>query len=346
MKVLVTGGCGFLGSHICEHFNNLGWQVIAYDNMTKFETSRIDFGNQEKIRNYNYNFLDKLGVSIIVADICDKKELKNSVIASNCDIIINCAAQPTMTLSSEKPVFDFETNVVGTINLLELARQYNIPLALCSSIHVYGTGINDNLEETDEVYHRRPPLISEEHPVLTGQLTPLHASKRCAEIYGRMYTEAYLTRVATFRLTGIYGARQFGSEEHGWVSLLAIKTMLGLPIQLIGNGKQVRDILYVTDAVEAFDKWIKAGCPSGIYNIGGGVQNIISVKQCLKQLSRLFNKEQIITDGGVRRGDLLYFACDTKRAFNHFNWEAKIPPTTGLKHLAGWLRECKDIFNA
>jgi len=344
LKLLVTGGCGFLGSHVCEYFHKLGWQVIAYDNMTKFETSRIEFGDQDKIRNYNKDFLKELGICIVTADICDKECLISW--AKGCNVIINCAAQPTMTLSETNPRKDFETNVTGVVNLLETAHKYNIPLALCSSIHVYGTGINDNVVEANDHYEHIPILINENYPILTGEITPLHASKRCAEIYGRMYSETYGIKVATFRLTGIYGERQFGSEDHGWVSLLAIKTMLGLPIQLIGNGKQVRDILYVTEAVSAFDMWIKAGCPSGIYNIGGGADNIISVLQCIKQLGYLFNKEQVITKGGARRGDLLYFACDTQKAFDAFGWKASITPEIGLTGLVRWLKECKAIFNA
>lgn len=344
MKLLVTGGCGFLGSHICEHFKNLGWRVIAYDNMTKFETSRIEFGDKEAIRNYNNNFLKSIGVEIIVEDICNKEYLMN--IASSCDIIINCAAQPTMTLSAQDPVNDFNTNVVGVVNLLEAARKYDIPIILCSSIHVYGTGINDNVIEAKESYKHNPALINEKYPILTGKLTPLHASKRCAEIYARMYAETYKTKAVTFRLTGIYGERQFGSEDHGWVSLLAIKTMLELPIQLIGTGKQVRDILYVTDTVKAFDMWIKAGCPAGTYNIGGGFENIISVQQCLKELGQIFQKEQLITRGNNRRGDLLYFACDTQKALNGFGWEPTIKPSIGLRRMCRWLKNTKLIFNA
>lgn len=343
MKLLVTGGCGFLGSHVCEHFKKKGYEVTAYDNMTKFETSTIKFGNQELIRNYNWNFLNTIGVETVKADIRDAQQLMS--FAKKSDIIINCAAQPTMTLSEVNPTLDFETNVVGVTNLLEAARTYDLPLALCSSIHVYGTGINDHVTEQTNSYAHMPILLDEQIPVLTGQITPLHASKRCAEIYGRMYNETYGTKVVTFRLTGIYGERQFGSEEHGWVSLLAIKTMLGLPIQIIGTGKQVRDILYVTDAVQAFDKWLEAKCPPGIYNIGGGLNTFTSVIKVIKKLSAIYNTETSLEYGAGRRGDLLYFVCDTKKAHKAFNWEPTIKVDEGLQKLASWLQTCKPIFN-
>jgi len=348
MRVLVTGGCGFLGSHVCEAFKQRGWNVVAYDNMTKFETSRIGFGDQERIRNYNRNHLDSLGILIQKADICNLSTLMEC--AKGCDYIINCAAQPTMTLSTEDPLFDFGINVVGMVNILEVARALRIPVATCSSIHVYGTGINNTLIEGRDAYYRRVPrysiLINEKHPVLTGQLTPLHASKRCAEIYARMYAETYGLDIAVFRLTGIYGERQFGSEDHGWVSLLAIKTMLGLPIQLIGSGKQMRDILYIANAAEAFHKWWDAGAPSGVYNIGGGQKNIISVRQCLAKLAELFGKVQTITQGGARRGDLLYFACDNTKATKAFGWQPTVQPDEGLERMVKWLQENKDIFSA
>jgi CDP-paratose 2-epimerase len=343
VKVLVTGGCGFLGSHICEYFRRLGWHVIAYDNMTKFETSRIQFGDKDRIRNYNREHLAMIGVEVVRGDIMDDECLFDW--AECCDYIVNCAAQPTMTLSSEDPVFDFETNVWGMVNILEAARKFNIPVATCSSIHIYGTGINKSLNELNDTYMRPSPLIDENHPILTGELTPLHASKACAEIYTRMYSETYEINTAVFRLTGIYGERQFGSEDHGWVSLMAIKTMLGLPIQLIGTGKQVRDILYVTDATRAFHDWLNAGCPSGIYNIGGGKSNIISVMQCIMRLGLIMNKSQCILKGGERRGDLLYFACDNKKATEAFGWKPTIKPDEGLERMALWLQDNKDIFN-
>jgi len=344
MKVLVTGGCGFLGSHVCELFKEKYWEVVAYDNMTKFEVARIQFGDQERIRNYNRDYLESLGVEVVVGDIRDDDHLLG--MAEGCDYIVNCAAQPTMTLSSEDSVLDFEVNVRGLLNILEVGRLLKIPLVTCSSIHVYGTGINDSLTEGVDRYHRDPELIDEGHPVLTGHITPLHASKRCAEIYIQTYIDTYSVRAANFRLTGIYGPRQFGSEDHGWVSLLAIKTMLDLPIQLIGNGKQVRDILYVKDAAKAFDCWLGAGCPPGTYNVGGGPDNIISVLQCLGELSQLYEREQILTPGGERAGDLLYFVCDNKKASEAFGWTPTVKPKEGLGSLVRWLKDNRDIFSA
>lgn len=343
MKLLVAGGCGFLGSHVCELFKGKGWDVVAYDNMTKFEVGRIAFGDQERIRSYNMSFLNSINVDVTIRDIRDREALEHY--GKDCDFIINCAAQPTMTLSSEEPVLDFETNVVGSLNILEVARKHSIPSAFCSSIHVYGTGINEEIKEGHDRYYRSPVAISEKHPVLTGQLTPLHASKRAAEIYIQTYAATYDMDVTCFRLTGIYGPRQFGSEDHGWVSLLAIKSMIGLPIQIIGTGKQVRDILYVKDAAQAFYTWFDSGRPSGIYNVGGGPDTIISVLGCLDKLYQLNGTAKDIVFGGERRGDLLYFVCDSNKAMEAFGWTPTVGTTEGLRGLVSWLQSIRDMFH-
>jgi len=345
-KLLVTGGCGFLGSQVCEFFKKRGWSVWAYDNMSKFETSRIQFGNQDLIREYNYDYLRSINVPVMVGDICDVNDL--AVAAKDSNYIINCAAQPAMTLSAENPVLDFETNARGTLNLLEEARKQQIPFATCSTIHVYGTGINDTLRETDDFYIRQNGYrreIVEDDEVLTGQLTPLHASKFTSELYVRTYGDTYGAHAVAFRLTGIYGPHQFGSEDHGWVSLLAIKTMMGLPIQLIGTGRQVRDILYINDAVEAFWKWYNSPQPSGVFNICGGMANFTSVLQCLDMLRDIYGVKQTITSGGSREGDLLYFVGSYAKAHNAFGWFPTTRPEDGLEELVKWLKQNKTLFH-
>jgi CDP-paratose 2-epimerase len=148
LKVLVTGGCGFLGSHVCEYYRKKGEEVVSFDNLTKHEIMRTGY-NVENARFYNWNLLKEMGVSIIKGDIRDKEELLE--VAADCDYIIHTAAQPAMTIAIENPELDLTTNVVGTFNLLEVARKFDIPLVNCSTIHVYGNKINETLkrEKTD-----------------------------------------------------------------------------------------------------------------------------------------------------------------------------------------------------
>src|SRR3990172_6485254 len=183
-KVLVTGGCGFLGSHVCEYYIKQGDTVIAYDNMTKHELTRTGFAADEA-RVHNWNFLKKIGVKLVTADVRDFAVLMKH--AKGCDYIIHTAAQPAMTISWEDPRLDAETNVMGTFNVLEAARALKVPVALCATIHVYGNEINKTLKEKRDRYTRKPATIDEGHPTLGGVLTPLHASKAAGDIYTKAY---------------------------------------------------------------------------------------------------------------------------------------------------------------
>lgn len=340
MKVLVTGGCGFLGSHVCEYYKKRGEEVISFDNLTKHELMRTGY-DIEGARLYNWNILKELGVTLIKADIRDKDTLFE--VAQDCDYIIHTAAQPAMTISIENPELDITTNVMGTFNVLETARKFNIPMVYCSTIHVYGNKINETIKEKGTKFIREPLAIPEEHPILQGKLTPLHASKSAAEIYVQTYIDTYGLEAAIFRLTGMYGPRQFGGEDHGWVANFAIRTLLRLPIKIFGTDKQVRDILYVTDAVEAFDAFYKNRIP-GVYNIGGGVDNIISLRECLELLRKITGIEQDIRYEPARIGDLWYFVCDITKAKKELVWEPKISNEEGIKKLIDWIKENIGIF--
>jgi len=340
MKILVTGGCGFLGSHICEYYKKMGEEVVSFDNLTKHELIRTGY-DVEGARFYNWNVLKGMGVSLIKGDIRDKEELSEA--AKGCDYIVHTAAQPAMTISIENPKLDFTTNVVGTFNVLEIARRYDIPVVNCSTIHVYGNKINETLKEDEKRFIREPPEIDENHPILQGTITPLHASKRSAEIYVQAYIDTYGLEAATFRLTGMYGPRQFGGEDHGWVANFAIRTLLRLPIKIFGTDKQVRDILYVEDAVRAFDAFYKSREP-GIYNIGGGVKNIISLRECLELIRRITGIEQDIRFEPARPGDLWYFVCDITKAKEKLKWEPKVSNEEGIKKLIDWIKENIGIF--
>lgn len=341
MKILVTGGCGFLGSHVCELFRKEGWEVISLDNLTKFEYSRTGY-NTETIRNYNLKFLEDIGVPTIIDDIRNFKMLGK--VASKCDFIVHCAAQPAMTIALEDPQLDEDINVKGTLCVLEVAKRVGIPVVNCSTIHIYGNGINECLEEKEDRFEHQPISISEDDKILTGKLTPLHASKRTTELYVQAYIDSYDLRAANFRLTGIYGPRQFGGEDHGWVANFAIRTIFGLPVKIFGTDKQVRDILYVKDAARAFHDWYEAGCPSGTYNIGGGPYTSTSIRELLRLLKQITGKESFIEWMPERRGDLWWFISNYDKATKAFGWKPTVYPLEGLWQLVRWISENKELF--
>lgn len=340
MKVLVTGGCGFLGSHTCEYYAKQGAEVIAFDNLTKYELKRIDYISEEA-RDYNWNLLKSLGVKMVKGDVRDYDQLLEA--AKGCDFIIHTAAQPAMTISWEDPELDFSTNVRGTFNVLKVAKEYKIPVVSCATIHVYGNELNKDLKEEDKRYILNPPEIDENYPIMRGTLTPLHASKRAAELYVQTFVDTYGLEAASFRFTGMYGPNQFGGEDHGWVANFAIRAVLGLPINIYGTGKQVRDILYAKDAVLAFDAFYKTR-KSGIYNIGGASKTAISLLDCIDILKEILGKDLNVNFCPDRMGDLRYFICNTEKAKNNLNWQAEVGPKEGITKLVNWIKENEKLF--
>lgn len=340
MRILVTGGCGFIGSHVCEHYVNKGDEVIAYDSMTKYELTRTGYAT-DATRDYNWRFLEGIGVILLKKDVRDFNELLKA--ADGCDFIIHTAAQPAMTISWESPELDFTTNVGGTFNVLEVTRKLKIPMVSCATIHVYGNKINETLKEEKTRYTREPATIDENHPLVQGTITPLHASKRAADLYVQAYIDTYGLEAASFRFTGLYGTRQFGGEDHGWVANFAIRTVRDMPVSIYGTGKQVRDILYASDAAEAFNAFYKTRKP-GMYNIGGGEAYSISLVECLDLIEEITGKKPKISFGPGRLGDLLYFICDTSKANQRLNWKPKVPPKEGVARLINWIKENEHLF--
>ena len=340
-KVLVTGGCGFLGSHICEMYKKMGWDVIAYDNLAKHEFARNPYMKPEA-RYHNQKLLENMGVKVVVEDIRDKETLIKW--CEGVDYICHTAAQPTMTMSWEDPELDFSTNVRGTFNCLEAARKYNIPIAFCNSVHCYGPDkINSELKEEETRYVRESVTINEDEPLLQGVVTPLHASKSSAEHYIQCYIDTYKIKAASFRLTGIYGPNQFGGEDHGWVANFAIRNVLGMPLTIFGTGKQLRDILYATDVAKAFQAFYEKQVP-GIYNIGGGEKTMISLLECIKKIDKITGKKSNIIFDKDRLGDLRYYVSDINKVKEKLGWEPEVLPEEGIKKLIDWINANENLF--
>ncbi len=339
-KVLVTGGCGFLGSHICELFVKENWEVISYDNLTKYELNRTKY-SIESARNHNLDFLKQLKVENIQECVTNIQKLEESI--SQVDYVIHTAAQPAMTISLEDPKYDFNTNITGTFNILELAKKYKVPVAICSTVHVYGNEINGKIIEQEKSYTLKGKGIDESTPILMGNLTPLHASKGAADLYSKAYIDSYNLNAAVFRLTGIYGPRQFGGEDHGWVANFVIRNMLNKDINIFGNGKQTRDILYVADAAKAFLNYYNNQRP-GIYNLSGGSSCEISLLETLDMIEKITTKKSKINFMQARIGDLSFFSCSCNKAKNQLHWSPTTLPLEGITKLKDWVQSNTPLF--
>ena len=342
MKVLVTGGCGFLGSHVCEFFLARGWDVVSFDNMTKSELLRTGY-QTDAARDHNWSLLEGLGARMVKGDIRDLEHLLDA--SSGCDYLVHTAAQPAVTISMEDPLLDQSTNVTGTLHVLEAARRHGLPVASCATVHVYGNWVNDSLDEQPTRYVREPVGIAEDEPTMKGYLTPLHASKAAAEHYVTVYASTYGLRAASFRLTGIYGTRQLGGEDHGWVANFVIRNQLGWPVTLFGTGKQVRDIVYATDVAEAFLAFYERG-EAGTYNVGGGPESAISLIECIQLIDDITGRKTEVQVQDGRFGDLLYFVCEIERARRALSWEPTIRPQQGVPLLIDWVESHSHLFSA
>jgi CDP-paratose 2-epimerase len=341
MKVLVTGGCGFLGTNICQFYRRRGDEVVAYDNLAKHEFARNIYMTSEA-RDHNKQNLENMGVQVIVKDIRDNETLIKY--ARDCDYICHTAAQPAMTISWEDPELDFSINVKGTFNVLNAARKFDTPVVICSSIHTYGPDkINSELKEEETRYVREPVSIDENEPLLQGVITPLHASKRSGEIYTQSFIDTYGLKAACFRLTGIYGPHQFGGEDHGWVANFAIRTIIGLPLTIFGSGKQLRDILYASDVAEAFDYFYGSQKP-GIYTIGGGKETMVSLLECIKIIEEITEKKAEVKFEKGRFGDLRYFVTDYSKFNQATGWKPKVMPKEGITKLIEWVKGNEELF--
>ncbi len=336
----MTGGCGFLGSHVCELFVKEGHQVVSLDNMTKYELERTGYVTAAA-RNYNWNLLSAMGVEMVKEDVRNPEAVKDC--CSGCHYIVHTAAQPAMTISWEDPALDFSTNVAGTFNVLEAARLHKVPIASCATIHVYGNAINDTLRESKTRYVRDPAAIDESHPTMEGNLSPLHASKMSADLYVRTYAKVFGVKAASFRLTGIYGTRQLGGEDHGWVANFSIRAVLGWPLTIFGTGKQLRDILYVEDAARAFVAFHQHQEP-GAYNIGGGERAAISLLECIDLIRELCGHQLEVRFQPERYGDLRYFVCDIRRSRQLLDWTPTVIPCEGIERLLNWIKNNRDLF--
>jgi CDP-paratose 2-epimerase len=344
MKILVTGGAGFIGSHVVEWFAKNGDEVIAIDNFLRNEI----FGNKMRNQLYNWSYIKQYkNVKLIKSDIRNFNEIKD--VAKNVEAIIHTAAQVAVTTSLINPRVDFEINALGTFNILEVARLNDSNVIFCSTNKVYGENVNRiPIEEKETRYEFADPRYKEGIPEdfsvdLTGH-SPYGSSKLAADIYVQDYAHTYGLKTAVFRQSCIYGERQFGVEDQGWIAWFVIATLTGTPITIYGNGKQVRDLLHVKDLIKAFDMFLNSKVKHVVLNIGGGPRNALSLIEALNMLKQLTNKVPSISFTAWRPMDQKVYISNIKKAREILNWEPRITLKEGIKNLVKWVRENLALF--
>ena len=345
MRILITGAAGMIGSHAAEFFAQAGHEVVALDNLMR---SRL-FKSQHPSVEYNWQYLAKYPtIKRVVGDVRVEADVKDAL-EGGAHAIIHAAGQPGVSYSVQNPSEDFSINAQGTLMVLECARQVcpKARVVYCSTNKVYGHAVDRiPLKETATRYDFDGPLraVPETFDVDRVGHTPYGVSKYTGDLYAQEYAYAYGMKTAVFRMSCIYGTRQFGFEDQGWLAWFAIRCHQRQPITIYGDGKQVRDALFVTDLIGAYDAFIQSDRPSGVYNMGGGRDQTLSLLELLDELKRLGMPAPPVRYTDWRMFDQKVYVSDISKAKEALNWRPTISIPAGLERLVQWLRENESLF--
>ena len=280
-------------------------------------------------------------------DLRDFQALRK--IAKEVKIIVHTAAQVAVSSSLKDPRTDFETNVAGTFNVLETARLADSAVVFCSTNKVYGENVNAlRIIEKRTRYSYDPAHasgIGESFSLDHTGHSPYGSSKLSADIYVQDYAHTYGLKTGVFRMSCIYGERQFGVEDQGWLAWFIIASLIGKPITIFGDGKQVRDVLYVKDLVEAFDRFLRSKLKNGVFNMGGGPRNTLSLLELLEELRRLTGKYPQVSFSAWRSADQKVYISDIRKARKQLGWNPTISPLQGVSRVLTWVGNNKKLFH-
>ncbi|MBW3617513.1 MAG: NAD-dependent epimerase/dehydratase family protein [Proteobacteria bacterium] len=332
--ILVTGGAGFIGSNLVDRLAGQGHPVLIYDALARDGVQRnLDW---LKLRHPQR-------VSSVIADVRDADALAQA--AGDASAVFHLAAQVAVTTSMVEPVGDFDINMRATLTLLETLRKRNdrTPLLFASTNKVYG-GLEDlEFDLEGDAYVPRDPTIRARGVGEDRSLdfhTPYGCSKGAADQYVLDYARSFGVPTAVMRMSCIYGPRQMGTEDQGWVAHFLIRALQGRPISIFGDGYQVRDILDVSDAVDAWTAaFARIDQVAGrAFNLGGGPDNAVSLRQVLAEIERLAGRKLQLDFSDWRPGDQRYYVSDTRRARADLGLGPARPWREGVAALASWLK--------
>ena len=338
MKILVLGGCGFLGSNLASEGMRKGHDVAVFDNLSRLGADR----NLEWLREQGrFKFYGE--------DVRSQQAVQNAVREFRPDVLFHTAGQVAMTTSIADPRLDFETNALGTFNMLDAVRQYSPEtiITFSSTNKVYGDLESYRYSETDTRYvcDDFPEGFPESVPL--DFRTPYGCSKGSADQYIRDFSLTYGLRTVVFRHSSIFGGRQFATSDQGWIGWFvqqALETAADPgrePFTIHGNGKQVRDVLFAPDLIDCYFSAIeRIDQTSGeVFNIGGGYRNSLSLLELFDLLGRELGIELRYRQLAPRESDQKVFVADVAKAEALFGWRPRTDSTSGIRQMIDWVRD-------
>lgn len=331
-RVLVVGGAGFIGFHVSRFYLGQGAEVTVADNLWRNGArANLTLLGRDNLPSLHFRHVD----------IRHENEVNDAVRECAPDLIVHEAAQVAVTTSVSDPRLDFQINAIGTLNLLEAVRRFSKDsfFIYASTNKVYG-GLEDlHVTESESRYAFKdfPDGVDESRRL--DFHSPYACSKGAADQYVHDYHRIYGLRTAVFRQSCIYGTHQYGVEDQGWIAWFTIARVLGRPITVYGNGKQLRDVLWVEDLVRAYDQAWKRNRGGAIYNMGGGAENAMSLLELLELLDDLHPVKSGCSFGPVRPGDQPVYIANASKARTELDWAPEVKPADGVARLLQWVQE-------
>ncbi|MBI5842589.1 MAG: GDP-mannose 4,6-dehydratase [Chloroflexi bacterium] len=338
---LITGGAGFIGSNYVARLLSRGREakVTIYDNLSRAGAPR----NLEWLK----QTFDEKSFDVIVGDVREADKIAEA--ARRSDVIVHLAGQVAVTTSVTNPRDDFESNAIGTFNTLEAARLSgrNPTFIYASTNKVYGGMEDAEVVEDATRWHYKDLTFGAPETQPLDFHSPYGCSKGTGDQYVRDYFRIYGLPTVVFRQSCIYGPRQFGIEDQGWLAWMIIAAVTGRQITIYGDGKQVRDVLHVDDLMNAYDAAIANidRAKGQVYNMGGGAGNVLAVwAEFGPMLEKLLGKPIPVARSDWRPGDQRVFYADYRKAERELGWKPKISLEEGVEMLYEWVQENQSLF--
>jgi CDP-paratose 2-epimerase len=336
-KILITGGAGFIGSNAARYFGARNWNVTVLDNLSRTGTEK----NLRWLR-------DGTTFDFEHADVRDQARIDEILAETRFDAILHLAAQVAVTTSVAEPRTDFAVNAFGTFNMLDAVRRHSpeAVFVFASTNKVYGkiAAAACELRGSRYAYVDRPYGIGESEAL--DFLSPYGCSKGAADQYVLDFARMYQIPATSFRQSCIYGPRQFGVEDQGWVAWFAIASMLGQDITIFGDGKQVRDVLHVDDLLRAYEAAFRA--PDKVaqqaFNVGGGPSRVLSLLDLIGMLQGRLGHAIPLRWDAWRPGDQQVYVSDIRKLETALGWKPEVEVESGIAQLMDWVEQNRDLF--